>query len=53
MCAEFVTSIGGRERARENLTRIKGIYWAIHTTSYRVCCIEYTCLFVIAQWYAV
>ena len=27
--------------------------WAIHTTLYRVCCIEYTWLFVNAQCYAV
>ena len=27
--------------------------WAIHTTLYRVCCIEYTWLFVNAQFYAV
>ena len=29
------------------------ISWAIHTTLYRVCCIEYTWLFVNAQFYAV
>ena len=27
--------------------------WAIHTTLYRVCCIEYTLLFVNAQFYIV
>ena len=27
--------------------------WAIHTTLYRVCCIEYTWLFVNAQFYGV
>ena len=27
--------------------------WAIHTTLYRVCCTEYTWLFVNAQFYAV
>ena len=29
------------------------IYWAIHTTLYRVCCIEYFWLLVNAQFYAV
>ena len=32
-------------------TRI--FYWAIHTTLYRICCIEYTWLFVNAQCYVV
>ena len=34
-------------------SQIKNYIWAIHTILYRVCCIEYTLLFVNAQFYAI
>ena len=36
-----------------NSTKFTTYTWAIHTTLYRVCCIEYTRLFVNTQFYAV
>ena len=39
-------------RQLETNTTFKNI-WAIHTSLYRVCCIEYTWLFVNAKFYAV